>query len=138
MMDEEDRPLRHFFVYGTLKRGQCRESLWPVRPVKVQEAWVRGCLYGRSDYPALLPGEGRVEGELWECPAEEIHRVLAVLDEIEGTDGNGPGDLYHRHVVDVFAGDQEVIRAYTYFYHRDPIADGFRRVSEAGGVQVWP
>ncbi|WP_182868852.1 gamma-glutamylcyclotransferase family protein [Rhodopirellula sp. JC639] len=127
------------FVYGTLKRGQCRESCWPVQPLRVTSGWVRGALYGREDYPALLPGEHHVAGELWTFDAATMPTVLSVLDEIEGTDGNSADDLYHRHWVQVHDDAGEVIAtAYSYFYHRDPIADGFFLVPTCGEKQFWP
>ena len=65
--------------------------------------------------------------------------VLSVLDGIEGTDGNAPDDLYHRHLVDVYDEHGDRIRAaYTYFYHRDPLSDGFSELPVLGGTQVWP
>ncbi|PAY16854.1 hypothetical protein CKO51_24205 [Rhodopirellula sp. SM50] len=127
------------FVYGTLKRGQCRESCWPVAPRNVVASWIRGTLYGRADYPALMPGDHQVVGELWRFAPLSMPQVLSVLDDIEGTDGNSPGDLYHRHVVDVFGEDGELIgAAHTYFYHRDPLADGFSQVPIVGSMQCWP
>lgn len=42
---------------------------------------VAGTLYEAGKYPALLlGGEGRVEGEIWRCPAS----LLRVLDRYEG------------------------------------------------------
>ena len=140
MLPPQNQPtIDSVFVYGTLKRGQCREACWPVTPLQVIRGWVRGTLYGRADYPALLPGQRHVVGELWVFELPSIPRVLSVLDEIEGTDGNSPSDLYHRHVVDVFGEDNELTRtAHTYFYHRDPLADGFSLVPVVGGMQRWP
>lgn len=127
------------FVYGTLKRGQCRESCWPIAPLEVFDGWVLGMLWGRSDYPALVPGDNRVRGELWVYESSQLDGVLAVLDEIEGTDGNSANDLYHRYVVDVnLEAGQDSRKAYSYFYHRDPNADGFAPVSRAGSYQSWP
>ncbi|QDV44587.1 AIG2-like family protein [Stieleria neptunia] len=127
------------FVYGTLKRGQCRETCWPVAPLQVIPGWVQGTLYGRDDYPALLAGKHHVAGERWMFELPLMPRVLSVLDDIEGTDGNSPDDLYHRHVVDVYGEKGERMgTAYTYFYHRDPLADGFSEVPVIGGIQLWP
>lgn len=139
------------FVYGTLKRGQCRESAWPAGPKEIVPGWVHGELWGRDDYPALLPGGHRVRGELYRYDGESIRDVLSALDEIEGTDGNSPSDLYHRHVVDAFrsapapadrvtGSDRETReeRAYVYFYNRDPAADGFVRITPVAGWQSWP
>ena len=135
-MAEQTERIDAVFVYGTLKRGQCRESLWPVEPREVLASWVRGTLFGRADYPALMTGTHRVCGELWGFHCEDMPRVLEVLDAIEGTSGNSPEDLYHRRVVDVFMADcHRNCRAYTYFYNRDPLADRFTEVPVFEGGQ---
>ncbi|MEM6471506.1 MAG: gamma-glutamylcyclotransferase family protein [Planctomycetota bacterium] len=132
------------FVYGTLKRGQCRHGLWPVSASEVLVASVRGELWGRDDYPALKRGEFRVIGELHTFESVQIPIVLKVLDQIEGTNGNSPADLYHRHVVDTeLIESNTVLRAYAYFYVGSPERDGFHRVRVTGGQssieqQSWP
>lgn len=78
------RPYRgrgfHLFTYGTLRRGgdgaALLEGCEPVGP-----ATITGTLYDiDGEYPALvLAGTGRVQGEIWRCPA----RVLARLDAYE-------------------------------------------------------
>lgn len=79
-----------FFVYGTLKRGECREGCWPIAPRVVLPAYVRGQLYDLGPYPGLL-GESAnddgdwVRGELWQVEGEAaVVRTLEVLDAIEG------------------------------------------------------
>ena len=127
------------FVYGTLKRGQCREAMWPRKPIAIEEAWVWGRLYGRSDYPAMKAGADRVRGERWRFPAEAMPEVLAVLDEIEGTNQLGQPDLYCRVVVDVRdARSAFVGPAYTYHYATDPLGDGFHRIEPQGAEVAWP
>ncbi len=129
------------FVYGTLKKGQCRAKSWPAPPLSVQQAWVRGQLHGRHDYPAMTPGEDRVRGELWRFPAEAMPKVLETLDQVEGTNQPGEPDLYVRVVTAVTdAQSRSLGRAHTYLYATDPSLDGFRRiepVSNSGDV-VWP
>lgn len=78
------RPYRgsgfHLFTYGTLRRdGQAAGLLEGCE--LVGPATVAGSLYDiDGEYPALvLAGAGRVEGEIWRCPAE----LLARLDEYE-------------------------------------------------------
>ncbi len=118
------------FVYGTLKRGQCRARFWPSRPLSIQEAWVRGRLHGRSDYPAMTPGDDRVRGELWRFPAEAMRQVLEILDQVEGTNQPGEPDLYLR--VAVKATDAQGLllgNAYTYLYATDPLLDGFHAIT---------
>lgn len=129
-----------FFVYGTLKRGQCREHLWPKTPVKIRNAWVAGELYDREDYPAMKAGTDRVQGELWTFEPTEIGHVIQVLDQIECTNGNSPTDLYHRHEIEsVCETTGDPILAIAYFYVRNPMTDGFVRIEpdETGSVH-WP
>ncbi|MEM0927101.1 MAG: gamma-glutamylcyclotransferase family protein [Planctomycetota bacterium] len=127
------------FVYGTLKRGECRASLWPFEPTDVQAASIRGDLWGREDYPALLPGESDVLGELWTFQEWQMERTLEVLDDIEGCRENSPSDLYHRHTVEVLMIPADSIRlAFVYQYARSPERDGFRRLACVNGYQSWP
>lgn len=123
------------FVYGTLKRGQCRESRWPVPPHAIHAAWTQGCLFDRSDYPAMTPGTQRVRGEVWQFTAEQMERVLEVLDEIEVVP-----ELYVRAAVEVFDGDNQPLgTAWTYHYATDPTTDGFKKIEATGFDPVqWP
>ncbi|OYP36583.1 gamma-glutamylcyclotransferase [Rhodopirellula sp. MGV] len=135
------------FVYGTLKRGECREHAWPVSPKSVHPAWIRAALFGRHDYPAIVAGGNRVVGELWSFDFDEMPQVLEVLDEIEGTTTNSSDDLYHRQTVAVFQSNPHAISAdsdepadamaYSYFYNQDLTADGFKLQPVDGGVQQW-
>lgn len=70
----------HLFVYGTLRSGG--EAAWLLRGCRfVGPGAVAGTMYDLGDYPALvLGGDGRVEGEVWRCPADLLPR----LDEYEG------------------------------------------------------
>jgi gamma-glutamylcyclotransferase (GGCT)/AIG2-like uncharacterized protein YtfP len=128
------------FVYGTLKRGQCRGGLWPAEPVLVRDAWIRGDLFGRHDYPALTAGQNRVIGELWSFRPEDIDRVLRTVDEIEGTNQPGQPDLYARVPVETWDLDRrQLSQAYTYRYATNPVDDGFVMLhpDEEGWVG-WP
>ncbi|MFO0819092.1 MAG: gamma-glutamylcyclotransferase family protein [Pirellulales bacterium] len=87
------------FVYGTLKRGQVRERCWPRAPVRVVAAVMRGELHDLGPYPALIPGDDRVLGELWFLRAEDVAESLRVLDEVECY-GIDDVDLYVRRVVE--------------------------------------
>ncbi len=129
------------FVYGTLKRGQCRESMWPAPPATVCEGFVFGSLFGREDYPAMTGGHDRVLGECWQFEMAEMPAVLEVLDRIEGTNQAGEADLYHRVIVDVFDLRGNLLgEAYTYRYASDPLADGFVLLCAAGKETyvAWP
>ena len=129
------------FVYGTLKRGQCREQMWPVAAMAIRDAWVRGTLFSRDDYPAMLAGNDRILGECWDFPAEAIGEVLHCLDEIECTNQPGQDDLYHRVCLDVFdLAGRPLRKAYAFHYAHDPLQDDFIRVIpvSAEAYVAWP
>jgi gamma-glutamylcyclotransferase (GGCT)/AIG2-like uncharacterized protein YtfP len=110
------------FVYGTLKRGECRESMWPRKPTRIREAFVRARLYDLGAYPAIrvdaLSTEDDVQvdasrvdqcddldwvaGEVWSFESDVIDETLAALDEIEETNQPGTINLY----------DHVLVRAY--------------------------
>ncbi len=122
------------FVYGTLCRGGCRQSLWPVAPTRVLPAIARGRLFGHRDYPAMVAGVGKVAGECWQFAAADVAGVLAVLDEIEQTGQPGLPNLYDRVVV----GLPKIGDAYAYHYATDPAADGFVEILPMpGGAAAW-
>ncbi len=122
------------FVYGTLKRGQCREQLWPATPISICRAQAPGRLYGRPDYPAMTAGDGKVQGELWRFDPQTMPLVLTRLDEIAGANQPGQPDLYIRVVIEVA---DEIGRpigdAYTYLYATPPEEDGFIPIGDS-----WP
>jgi len=74
-------PVRHVFVYGTLRQGEERDinCLLPA-PRWVGFACVPGVLYHLGAYPGLVLGApGRVRGEVYAISAE----LESQLDEIE-------------------------------------------------------
>lgn len=71
------------FVYGTLKRGEEREAMWPRWPVRVEAATTLGILYDIGPYPALAAGDDVVEGE-------RLRRLLPLAwPELKQRWGNG-------------------------------------------------
>lgn len=98
-----------FFVYGTLKRGECRESMWPRKPIRIREGFILARLYDLGDYPAIRVDEFEgeepldwVNGEVWSFDRSDFTATLAALDEIEVTNQRGYRNLY----------DQILVRAY--------------------------
>jgi len=101
-----------FFVYGTLKRGECRDKMWPRKSLSIREVFVRATLYDIGPYPAIRVEEGDapdesealdwVKGELWSFDRVEVPATLLVLDEIEGTNQKGSSNLYDHILVRVF------------------------------------
>ncbi|MBK8804980.1 MAG: gamma-glutamylcyclotransferase [Fibrobacteres bacterium] len=80
------------FVYGTLRSGQ------PNAPrlggaTFLGMGTTSGKLIHLGDYPALVPGDGTVIGELYELPLAALTRI----DELEGFDPADPeGSLFLR------------------------------------------
>lgn len=109
-----------FFVYGTLKRGRCRELCWPAAPLSVRDAVVRGSLLCLGAYPGLVAGDRWVRGELWEIAQEDVEATLRVLDPIENYQAGRERNLYERRSVEVFSlGPGDAVspegRAYSYW-----------------------
>ncbi|HEX7117228.1 MAG TPA: gamma-glutamylcyclotransferase family protein [Longimicrobiales bacterium] len=75
----------HLFTYGTLRRGGSATDLLEGCEA-VATATVAGTLYDIDGaYPALvLAGTGRVEGEVWRCPASTLPRLDAYEGIAEG------------------------------------------------------
>ncbi len=114
--DRAASELEHVFVYGTLKRGQCRANCWPKTPRSIRDAWTFGKLIDLGPYPALLVGSDRVWGELWSFEAEEIPIVHRALDIIEVTNQPGVPNEYDRVRVLVTLADGEQVLASSYRY----------------------
>lgn len=129
----------NFFVYGTLKRGECRQHLWPATPSVIEEAWVLGSLYDAGSYPALLPGNDKVLGELWTFPHSDFESIAKVLDDIEEYRPNDPYNLYNREVIDCETLSGRRTSAQTYIYARLHDLPTFTRLepdeSDSGFVQ---
>jgi len=98
------------FAYGTLKRGECRESMWPRKPLRVREAFIRAMLYDLGPYPAIRVDEADdatlcddsvdwIAGELWSFEPDDVLPTITVLDEIEQTNQRGFDNLYDHILV---------------------------------------
>ena len=126
-----------FFVYGTLKRGEEREPLWPHPVLRVMEARTRGLLYDLGPYPAMGDGDGWVGGEVWLFDAEHEAATLQRLDEIECT-GADDIDLYERRRIEVIDSDQQTHWAHAYFLvDRDRLARMEPVAVSQDGVRRW-
>lgn len=141
------------FVYGTLKRGQCRERCWPRKPLAVRPGWVRGQLFDLGAYPAArfaADSEGTwdwIAGELWSFNRQDAEITIAALDAIEETNQPGRANLYDRVEVDVFPDleAEDTLRAVSYSYSRcdalmpaTRIVPGPHRVPGGHGIVAWP
>jgi gamma-glutamylcyclotransferase (GGCT)/AIG2-like uncharacterized protein YtfP len=124
------------FVYGTLQRGQVRERCWPRQPVAIESATVRGALYDLGPYPALVPGNDTVGGELWHIAPADMAVTLAALDHVEGYAGR-PDDLYRRVIVECQTASAKV-PAWTYRLAQTELLQSARHIAPAErGVCTW-
>ena len=94
--------LNALFVYGTLKHGYLRSSMWPHAPQAIVPGLVRGALLDLGAYPGLILGDDWILGELWTIAAEHIPRTLEVLDQVEGYDPRTDRGLYLRRPISVW------------------------------------
>lgn len=75
------RDSEHLFVYGTLMRGHALHPVLARGATLLAEGSVPGRLVDLGRYPGLVPGRGRVRGELYRI---DDPALLAVLDREEG------------------------------------------------------
>lgn len=80
-------PVRHVFVYGTLRRGEQRDinGLLPA-PRWIGRASVPGVMFHLGGYPGVVLGEegggmGRVHGEVYKISAA-LERQLDAIEEV--------------------------------------------------------
>ena len=97
------------FVYGTLRKGECRNYLLEDYRF-LGYAKAKGFLfYNIGAYPGMVEGDGEVVGEVY-----EIHEsLLEKLDLVEGVP-----DLYRRELIEVSLENGQTISAYAYIYNR--------------------
>ena len=133
-MDDRKRPCV-FFVYGTLKRGECREHAWPCPPESIATGTTCGRLYDLGEYPAMTPGNDEVVGELWRITADGMSETLRVLDAIEDYRPGNDANLYERRVVECRDDRGQTLLAYTYFYLH-PLSDESQIPPQPGETSV--
>ncbi len=136
-------PLRHLFVYGTLKRGECREACWPLPPTAVRPAWTLGDLFDTGPYPALLSGKALVGGEVWSYREEEMAQVRQTLDAIEGTDQPGQANEYDRALSVAYLLNGHAVQVELYRYAQPERLANCVRVTpwlewQGRRFAVWP
>ena len=126
------------FVYGTLQRGQCRERCWPRPPLRVEPATTRGRLYDLGPYPAMVPGDDWIRGELWHLRPEDVPLTLETLDAVEGC-VEGTGDQYRRVVIECRDQNGATHRAYAYHFAQPEQIDRRQLIRpNSRGVCEWP
>ncbi len=122
--------INHFFVYGTLMRGEKRFNYPGLEPIResIREGRVCGAhLYDLGDFPGMVPSEDKescVYGEVHEFTSFE--KAVKILDRLERCN---PTDikksLFRREEVTAILDDGTKIRAWAYFYNQ-PIKNAKR------------
>jgi gamma-glutamylcyclotransferase (GGCT)/AIG2-like uncharacterized protein YtfP len=99
------------FVYGTLRRGFSNHAARRLhaRAEYVGTAVVRARLCRNGDYTGLLPGAGRVRGEVFRVTAH----LLRYLDAYEGSD-------YRRTIAPVRLQNGIMRRSFVYMLKARP------------------
>lgn len=89
------------FVYGTLMSGLHNHYLVKPYLIKIQAGKTKGVLYDLPyGYPAMIPGNGTVYGEVMEL--NNVNQAFFVLDGLEDFHGkDSPNNLYNRVVQEV-------------------------------------
>jgi len=115
--------INHFFVYGTLMRGQKRFNYPSLEPIRESIREGRVCsaeLYDLGDFPGMVHTEDKesyVYGEVHEFTSfEKAVRILDRLERYNPTDIKN--SLFKREEITIILDDGIEIRAWAYFYNQ--------------------
>lgn len=126
-----------FFVYGTLKEGECRAHVFNQvlghNNFKRQPAVIQGDLYDLGAYPGMCKGPGKVVGETVLLTEEDYLKMLPVLDLIEGYTPGREDSLYVREEVTTTQSTSPM-EATTYFFSSTDELENYGRRVDTG---VW-
>ena len=85
------------FVYGTLRKGHCREQSMDKISLGSKDENIVGKMYNIGEFPAITLEEGEVVGEIHRIKKEPVS--LESLDNIEGFYGYENSSLYYRILI---------------------------------------
>jgi len=109
---------RFLFVYGTLMKGCRNHKYIKGKYLNKWNAYTKGKLYHLRDenYPALLQGNDRVRGELYEI--ENLQEKIEDIDQLENYHKNNIYfSEYIRAEIDVVTEEGKKIKADAYLYN---------------------
>ena len=118
---DSDQPFR-LFVYGTLLPSESNYRLIERHVRSARPATIEEVLVDLGAFPALIPGDGIVEGVLLELASE----AMAITDRLEGFHPGDDHSLYVRKEVRAQLDDEQEVQAWTYEYG-NPSTIGDRR-----------
>ena len=109
-----------FFVYGTLRAGQCNATLLRGAIARSRGAKLCGAqMFDLGPYPMIIEAEPQHEvwGELLEIEPEKYAAIVKSLDRLESVDGNNPEnpDALYRRLKRFVAVENEQLEAWVYF-----------------------
>ena len=117
---------RNVFVYGTLMEGESNHRFLE-NSTCLGKATVEGYdMYDVGWYPAIVPGDSLIVGELYSVPLEDI----ASIDMLEGE-----GSLYAKRceTVTMFDGSKSLASVYVYLGD----VSGLERIQAWGEEYLW-
>lgn len=91
-----------FFLYGTLQAGNSNPAIAAIhrRLIPQGPGWIAGRLVAVPDangwFPALIPGEGEVHGQVYAASPDFTAEDLAALDRYEEYDPASPATSWYR------------------------------------------
>ncbi|WP_298523165.1 gamma-glutamylcyclotransferase [uncultured Methanobrevibacter sp.] len=116
---------RNVFVYGTLLKGEANHS-YLENSTLLGTAFIEGYdLYDVGWYPAIVPGDGLIIGELYNVPESDI----PAIDRLEGE-----GSLYRKQCERVILNGKTIF-AFIYVYLGD--VSSLRRIPTWNRDYVW-
>lgn len=109
------------FVYGTLREGfRNYARLLEGNTTNIEQATLEGFeMYSVHDsFPAILPAEGTIVGELITIKEEIYDQVLRNLDRLEGYNPQSKDNsMYLREKREVITSNGEKVEAYVYIWN---------------------
>jgi gamma-glutamylcyclotransferase (GGCT)/AIG2-like uncharacterized protein YtfP len=108
-MPDPVAPTTCLFVYGTLMPGHGNHRRIERFVLRGRPGRITGILVDLGAFPALVPGDGLVEGVLLEI----VPSALSITDQIEGYAPNRSDCLYVRKQVTVTLDDVTQVTAWT-------------------------
>lgn len=95
--DQECKMIDSMFVYGTLRKQECREHEMRKISLESKDISIRAKMYDIGAFPAIAMGDGTVKGEIHKIKAEQ--HSFDVLDCIENFNRYDESSLYHRILI---------------------------------------
>lgn len=95
--DQKCKMIDSMFVYGTLRKQECREHEMKKISLNSKDITIRAKMYDIGAFPAITLEDGTVHGEIHKIKAES--HSFDVLDCIENFNKYDESSLYHRILI---------------------------------------